>query len=84
MATKGYKVCWWFVGRPRKTCRVLSSKQHRNGREAAETVLMQNPGALVQVVSPRGGGRGTVFRKQSGKTVCMSAGASRLSQEFEF
>jgi len=65
MAAK-YKVCWWFFGRPNKTCRKLSAEQHRNSREAAETVIMQNPNAIVQVVSPRGGGRGTVFWRRPG------------------
>ncbi len=59
----GYKVCFWFPGNQRRaTCRTLSKKQHRSSREAAETVLMQNPGALVRVTSPRGGGRGVVYK----------------------
>lgn len=73
MKTRGYKVCWWFtMGReiyqsPR--CRTLSAKQHRNAREAAETVLMQNPRAVVRVVSPRGGGRGTTYKYKGGRVV---------------
>lgn len=71
-----YKVCWWYparvdikyYGKPRKpTCRVLSAAQHRSAREAAETVLMQNAGAYVRVVSPRGGGRGTVYKTRGGR-----------------
>ena len=59
---KGYRVCWWFPLRAKTTCRTLSAKQHRSAREAAETVLMQNPHAFVRVVSPRGGGRGVVYK----------------------
>lgn len=61
---RGYKVCWRdsSVYETKMHCRTLSAKQHRNAREAAETVLMQNPGALVRVVGPRGGGRGQVYR----------------------
>lgn len=66
MAKKGYKVCWWFVGGARTTCRTLSAQQHRNAREAAETVIMQNPRALVRVKSPRGGGRGVVYWRKPG------------------
>ena len=62
----GYKVCWWFVGREKTTCRTLSAQQHRNAREAAETVIMQNPSALVRVKSPRGGGRGVVYWRVPG------------------
>jgi len=63
LMAKGYKVCWWFPGNLRRNpCRTLSAKQHRSAREAAETVLMQNPGARVSVVSPRGGGRGVVYK----------------------
>jgi hypothetical protein len=61
-AKKGYKVCWWFALRPKTTCRVLSATQHRNMREAAETVLMQNPHAFVRVTSPRGGGHGVIYK----------------------
>lgn len=66
MSKKGYKVCWWFPLR-KATCRTLSAKQHRNAREAAETVFMSNPNAFVRVVSPRGGGRGTIFKQIKGR-----------------
>jgi hypothetical protein len=62
MKKRGYKVCWTFTSFVRQTCRTLSAKQHRNAREAAETVLMQNPGAVVRVVSPGRGGRGSRWR----------------------
>ncbi len=80
---KGYKVCWWFIGRSnRTTCRTLSSKQHRNAREAAETVLMQNPHALVNVKSPRGGGRGVVYRMKNGVAIRAKAEYVRVSRGF--
>jgi len=66
MKTKGYKVCWWFKLADRQRCKTLSAKQHRNAREAAETVLMQNPGATVRVISPRGGGRGWLYYYRRG------------------
>ena len=52
---KGYRVCWWFRTRTTPTCKTLSPTQHRSNREAAETVLMQNPSAIVNVIPPRGG-----------------------------
>lgn len=69
--TKDYRVCWGYKGRKGSTCRVLSAKQHANAREAAETVLQQNPNARVTVVSPRGGGRGTTYKlnRRTGRAV---------------
>jgi hypothetical protein len=69
MKKRGYKVCWWFTSVDAKHCRTLSATQHHNSAEAAETVLMQNPRATVRVVSPRGGGRGTLFRYRGGRAV---------------
>lgn len=81
---KGYKVCWWFAGRSNRkpTCRTLSAKQHRNAREAATTVLMQNPHAYVDVVSPRGGGRGVTYRQSGGKTVRAKASFLRVARGY--
>jgi len=68
MAKRGIKVCWWFpkYGHHYSTCRTLSATQHRSRREAAETVLMQNPGAVVEVWGT-GRARPTTYRKRAGQ-----------------
>jgi hypothetical protein len=69
-AAGSYRVCWWFKTRTAPTCRNLSAAMHRSPREAAETVLMQNPSAIVNVIPPRGGPGGLyVYSRKAHKAV---------------